>query len=162
VVAHTYRLERSQFIPRPRDEVFAFFSDAGNLESITPGLLHFHILTPRPIAIRAGTLIEYRLALFGVPFRWRSRIESFDPPRKFSDVQDRGSFKLWRHTHEFNEQDGGTLMVDRVEYQLPLGPLGWIANSLVVRRQLAEIFDYRHRAIERLLAENRIAPPAAA
>lgn len=154
---HTYRLERRQFILRPRADVFDFFSDASNLEAITPPSVHFHILTPRPIVLQEGTLIDYRLRLLGVPMKWRTRIESFEPPCCFSDTQVRGPYKLWRHTHEFHEQDGGTLMIDRVAYQLSLGPIGWAANALFVRRQLGHIFDYRYQQIERLLAETRSA-----
>ena len=152
---HTYRLERRQFILLPRAEVFAFFADARNLEAITPPALHFRILTPQPIDIGTGSRIDYRLALFGIPFQWRTRIVSFDPPRSFADVQERGPYQLWHHTHEFTEQDGGTLMVDRVDYQLALGPLGGLAHALFVERQLEHIFDYRFQVIERLLAGNR-------
>jgi len=155
LVSHTYHLERRQFISLPRAEVFAFFADAGNLETITPPSLHFRILTPRPIDIQSGTRIDYRLALLGIPFRWRTRIESFEPPHRFADIQERGPFQLWRHTHEFIQQDAGTLMIDRVDYQLPLGPLGGLADALFVQRQLKYIFDYRFQVIERLLAGNR-------
>jgi ligand-binding SRPBCC domain-containing protein len=151
----SYRLERRQFIPRPIDEAFAFFREAANLGRITPPSLGFRILTPQPIVIEQGTLIDYRLSLLGVPFRWRTLIERFEPPHCFSDVQARGPYKFWRHTHEFQEQDGGTLMIDRVEYRLHLGPIGWLANGLFVRRQLAHIFDFRYRTIEQLLAETR-------
>ena len=151
----TYQLERRQFIPRSLAAVFPFFADAGNLEAITPPRLHFRILSPRPIEMQTGTLIDYRLVLCGVPFRWRTRIEAFEPPYRFVDAQLRGPYRLWRHTHEFSEQDDGTLMIDRVEYQLPLGPLGWLAHALFVEGQLAHIFDYRRRAIDQLLAENR-------
>ncbi len=158
----TYQLERRQFNPRPLADVFPFFADAANLEAITPPALHFRILTPRPIQIRAGTLIDYRLVLWGVPFQWRTLIESFEPPLRFVDSQVRGPYRLWRHTHEFIVQEGGTLMIDRVLYQMPLGPLGWLAHELFVRRQLATIFDYRFRVIERVMAENRFSPESLA
>jgi ligand-binding SRPBCC domain-containing protein len=150
-MSRTYHLERRQFIPRPLADVFPFFADAGNLEVITPAALHFRILTPRPIAMRPGTQIDYRLSLLGVPFQWRTRIESFEPPHRFTDVQERGPYQRWHHTHEFTDQDGGTWMIDRVEYQLHLGPIGRLANALFVQRQLKQIFDYRYLAIERLL-----------
>jgi ligand-binding SRPBCC domain-containing protein len=150
-MAMTHVLEREQFIPRPLGEVFAFFADAGNLEAITPAFLNFRILTPRPIPIEAGSLIDYQIRLFGVPLQWRTRIEEFEPPRQFSDVQLRGPYKLWHHTHEFREVEGGTLMTDRVQYQLYLGPIGWLAHALWVRRTLVRIFDYRRQTIERLL-----------
>jgi ligand-binding SRPBCC domain-containing protein len=153
-VPRTYRLERRQFIPRPVVDVFPFFADAGNLETITPPSLKFRILTPQPVEIRAGAVIDYRLALLGIPFRWRTRIESFDPPHRFADVQEHGPYRLWHHTHEFRDHDGGTLMVDRVNYQLPLGPLGGLAHRLFVERQLRHIFDYRYQVIKRLMATN--------
>ncbi|MFO0897786.1 MAG: SRPBCC family protein [Pirellulales bacterium] len=149
----TYRLERAQFVPRPRSEVFPFFADAGNLESITPDFVGFRILTPRPIAMRAGTIIDYQIKLFGVPLNWRTEIESFDPPERFVDVQRRGPYRLWRHTHRFLEQPGGTLLVDEVDYQLPAGPLGPLAHALFVRRSLDRIFAHRQAMIARLFGE---------
>lgn len=147
----THLLERSQLVPRPRLEVFAFFADAHNLERITPPELHFEILTPAPIPMAPGSLIDYRLSLFGVPFRWRTLIEVFEPGVRFVDVQLRGPYRLWRHLHEFEDAPGGTLMRDRVEYALPLGPLGALAHVLFVRRQVDAIFRHRTVAVERLL-----------
>ena len=143
-------LERAQLVPRPRREVFAFFADAHNLERITPSTLRFRILTPDPIALGAGTCIDYRLSLLGVPFRWRTLIEAYEPEVRFVDVQLRGPYRSWRHTHAFEDAPGGTLMRDRVEYELPLGPLGALAHGLLVRRQLRAIFDHRRDAIARL------------
>lgn len=140
-------LIREQLVPRPRDEVFAFFSDAANLERITPPFLHFKITTPQPLAIETGALIDYRLSLFGVPFSWRTLIESFEPERQFVDRQLRGPYSLWRHTHEFEEVPGGTRMLDRVEYVVPLGLLGDLARVLFVGRMLDRIFDYRANTI---------------
>jgi len=145
-----YQLHREQFVPKPRAEVFAFFSDARNLEAITPGFLNFRITTPGSIAIAAGTLIDYRLRLFGVPFSWRTQIETFEPSDRFSDVQLRGPYKLWHHTHEFFDAPGGTRMTDHVEYELPLGPMGTIAHALVIRRMLGKIFDFRRDEIAKL------------
>jgi ligand-binding SRPBCC domain-containing protein len=147
----TYQLNREQFIPRPLAEVFPFFADAGNLEAITPAFLNFRILTLRPIPMHPGALIDYQIKLFGLPLKWRTRIEEFEPPHRFVDVQLRGPYKLWHHTHEFREADGGTLMTDRVRYQLYLGPLGRLAHVLWVQRTLLRIFDHRRQTIERLL-----------
>ena len=143
-------LERVQLVPRPRREVFAFFADAHNLERITPPTLRFRILTPDPIELRAGALIDYRLSLFGVPFGWRTLIEVFEPDVRFVDVQLAGPYRRWHHTHLFEDAPGGTLMRDRVEYQLPLWPLGDLAHAVLVRRQLAAIFDHRREVIARL------------
>ncbi len=143
-------LTRQQLVPRPRPEVFAFFADAANLERITPPQLRFSISTAQPIAMRPGAIIEYRLSLFGVPFKWRTVIEAFEPEARFVDVQEAGPYALWRHVHEFADAPGGTLIRDRVEYELPLGPLGKLAHALFVRRQLAQIFDHRRRVIEDL------------
>jgi ligand-binding SRPBCC domain-containing protein len=147
----TFRLERTLFIPRPLEETFAFFSEADNLDRITPAFLHFRTVTPQPIDLRSGTLIDYRLKLFGVPFRWRTRIEDFTPPVRFVDVQLQGPYKVWRHRHEFAAEGNGTRMTDQVEYQLPLGPLGSVAHALFVRRTLHKIFDYRNWKIAELL-----------
>ncbi|HSB21198.1 MAG TPA: SRPBCC family protein [Anaeromyxobacteraceae bacterium] len=147
----THRLERAQIIPRPRAEVFAFFSDAANLERITPPFLRFRILTPLPIEMRAGAAIEYRLRLHGIPMRWQSRIETWEPGLGFTDVQLSGPYRRWVHRHEFRDAPGGTEMRDAVEYALPLGPLGDLAHALLVRRSVEAIFDYRRDAVAALL-----------
>ncbi|HEV3341790.1 MAG TPA: SRPBCC family protein [Pirellulales bacterium] len=150
-MTHHYRLVRSQAVPRTRNEVFAFFSDAKNLEQITPSFLRFHILLADAHApVFEGMLIDYRLRLGGVPFRWQSRIESFDPPRGFVDVQTRGPYRFWRHVHTFEEIAGGTRISDEVDYQLPLALLGSLAHALFVRRTLERIFDYRQATVRRL------------
>jgi ligand-binding SRPBCC domain-containing protein len=142
-----YRLERSLFIPRPQEEVFVFFSDAHNLEQITPAFLHFHILTPRPIVMKAGTLIDYELRLYGISLRWQTRIEEFTPISSFADTQSKGPYRRWHHRHEFEKVPGGTQMRDRVEYEMPLGPLGSLARWLFVRRALDRIFNHRNERI---------------
>lgn len=151
-------LVREQVVPRPRGQVFAFFADAANLERLTPPSLRFSIKTPAPIEMRAGAVIDYDLSLLGVPFGWRTVIEAFEAPERFIDVQARGPYRLWRHTHEMHEVPEGTRIVDRVEYELPLGPLGEIVHRLFVARQLSAIFDYRRRIIGEIFGS----PPAAA
>src|SRR5262249_1609165 len=138
-------------IPRPLDEVFPFFADARNLERITPAFLDFHFLTPLPIVMQSGTLIDYQIRLFGLPFKWQTRIEEFEPPHRFVDIQTRGPYRLWRHTHEFREIAEGTLVVDRVRYELPLGLLGTLAHALFVGRTLQKIFDFRQQTLGRML-----------
>jgi ligand-binding SRPBCC domain-containing protein len=141
-------LERVQHLPRPRPEVFAFFADARNLERITPGWLRFRIVTPGEIPVAAGALIDYRLSLYGIPFAWRTRIEAFEPGRSFVDAQLRGPYRRWVHLHAFEDAPGGgTRMIDRVEYELPFGPLGALAHVLFVKGALARIFDHRRACI---------------
>jgi hypothetical protein len=144
--------EQEQLVRRPRREVFAFFADAANLERITPASLHFEIRTPQPIAMRAGATIDYDLALFGVRFRWHTLIESFEADSGFVDVQTKGPYRSWRHSHTFSDAPGGTLVRDRVEYELPFGPLGELTRRLFVARQLRRIFDFRRAAIEAAFA----------
>lgn len=140
------RLERTQVVPRPRSEVFAFFADAANLEALTPKFLSFHILTPLPIEMKAGALIEYQLSLYRVPIRWKTLIEVFEPETRFVDVQLRGPYRTWRHLHTFRDHAEGTEIIDEVDYALPLRPFSAIALPLV-KRQLRAIFDFRARAV---------------
>jgi ligand-binding SRPBCC domain-containing protein len=145
-------LERSQRLPRPPEDVFPFFADAFNLEAITPAWLHFRVLTPAPVTMAAGTRLAYRLRLHGLPLRWLTRIEVWEPPVRFVDVQVRGPYRLWHHTHSFEPDGDGTLMRDRVRYALPLGPLGEVAHALLVRRDLERIFAFRHAVVRARLA----------
>jgi len=146
-------LERRQRVELPVRRAFEFYGDAHNLERITPPWLGFQVITPQPIEMGVGTLIEYRLRLHRVPVRWRTRIEAWDPPRRFVDVQVSGPYSLWEHTHTF-EEDGpdATIIGDRVRYSIPFGPLGELANRLLVRRDVERIFDYRREAVERELS----------
>lgn len=145
-----YTLERTLVVPRSRDEVFPFFADAANLERLTPPFLGFTILTPLPIDMRAGALIDYRIKLNGIPMRWRTLIESYDPPNSFVDTQVKGPYARWHHTHTFRDVPGGIEIGDVVRYELPLGPLGRLAHAVMVKRQLATIFDYRTRVMMEL------------
>lgn len=143
--ASTFRTEL--WLPRPRAEVFDFFSDAANLERITPPFLRFRIETPLPIEMRNGALIDYRLRVRGVPIRWRTEIRSWEPPLRFVDVQLRGPYRLWEHTHTFEERDGGTLCGDTVRFAVWGGAL---VERLFVRREVAAIFAYRERVLRGL------------
>jgi ligand-binding SRPBCC domain-containing protein len=136
------------WLPRPRPEVFAFFADARNLEAITPPWVKFEVLTPAPIEMRAGTLIDYRLRVHGFPIRWRTEITLWEPPFRFADTQLRGPYRRWVHTHGFEEKDGGTLCLDDVSYAVPGGAL---IERLFVRRDVERIFAYRQETMRRLL-----------
>ena len=142
-----HRLERAQRLPAAPDEAFPFFAEALNLERITPAWLGFRVTTRTPIAMGAGTFIEYRLALHRVPVRWRTEVVLWDPPRRFVDVQRYGPYALWHHTHAFEPAGSGTIMRDVVRYALPLGPVGAFAHAAFVRRDLDRIFDYRAEAV---------------
>lgn len=145
------RFETTMVIPRPIDEVFAFFSLAENLQRITPAKVDFRILTPLPIAMGEGTLIDYTIKVRGFPMRWKTRIESWQPPHRFVDTQLRGPYKLWHHTHEFIALDGNrTQMKDIVRYQVPLGWLGLLMDKLIVNRDIRSIFAFRQTEIERI------------
>lgn len=137
-------LLRNQFVPRPLAEVFPFFAQAANLQQLTPSFLDFRILTPLPIQMTVGTLIDYRIRLHGIPMRWRTRISAWQPPYRFADEQLSGPYSVWWHEHLFAEQDGGTLITDRVVYK---SPLSFIAHPLIVRRELSRIFTYRRQVI---------------
>jgi hypothetical protein len=147
-------LEREQRLPGPPEQVFPFFADARNLEAITPPLLRFVVVTPEPIAMRVGTLIQYRLRLHGVPVSWLTSIQAWEPPHRFVDVQVRGPYALWHHTHTFApDGDGGTVMRDVVRYAIGFGPLGELADRLLVQRDLDAIFAFRRDAVHRQLEE---------
>lgn len=139
-------------LERPIDRVFDFFSDAGNLEAITPPELRFEILTPLPIAMAVGARIDYRLSLYAVPFTWKTRITAWEPGRRFVDEQESGPFRVWIHEHCFEALSPTTTRIrDEVRYRLPFSPLGEIAHPLV-RRKLDRIFAYREERVRALLA----------
>lgn len=127
-------------------EVFCFFSEAQNLDRITPSWLHFQILGQTD-PIRAGTLIRYRLAWHGIPIKWTTRIEEWCPPTNFVDIQLKGPYRLWHHSHSFEARDGGTLIRDTVHYALPMGILGDLCAGWLVQRDVERIFDYRAKQI---------------
>jgi len=146
-----YILQRETEVPLPISEVFSFFSNAANLELLTPPFLSFRIVTPQPIEMRRGAIIAYQLSLRGIPVKWRSEISLWNPPFEFVDVQLKGPYKFWRHTHSFSETPTGTRIVDHMEYSLPFGPLGRLVHRLQVARDLARIFDYREQRVHEVL-----------
>jgi len=135
-----------QWIPRPPEEVFSFFSDAKNLELITPPWLNFKILDQSSPQIQSGTILNYKLKIHGIPVRWKTEILVWEPPFRFVDVQLKGPYSLWHHTHLFEAKDGGTLMKDIVRYRVPLGMLGRILTGAWVRRDIRGIFEHRSQA----------------
>lgn len=146
-------LERELTLGLPRQEAFAFFADAGNLERITPPELNFHIITPQPIDIRQGTLIDYKLRMRGIPMGWRTEISVWEPPYRFVDQQLKGPYNQWIHTHTFTEiTPNETLIRDEVRYRLPLEPLGDVIHFLI-RSELDHIFDFRQKAVAEILGK---------
>ncbi len=139
-----YRLRAECIVPRDISEVFAFFSDAANLERLTPPWLKFQILTPQPIDMRPGRLIDYRLRIRGVPVRWQSEITAWDPPHGFADESRRGPYKYWRHNHTFEPCEGGTRVIDEAHYGVPGGGL---VHWLAMGRDVRMIFHYRQLAL---------------
>ena len=138
------------WLAKRREELFPFFSDAANLERLTPPLLHFKILTPNLIVMQEGTLIDYSLRVHGVPLRWKTRISVWEPPCRFVDEQLSGPYRQWIHEHRFEEENGGTLCVDSVRYSIWGGAL---VNALVVKRDVAKIFAYRNARLSEIFGE---------
>ena len=139
-----FTLHTELWLLRPRAEVFRFFSDVRNLETITPPWLNFEVLTPKPVALKVGAFIDYRIRVHGFPIGWRTEITAWQPPHQFVDVQLRGPYTLWHHTHTFEERDGGTLCLDDVRYR-PRG--GTLVNWLFVRRDVERIFKFRQQRL---------------
>lgn len=150
-------LSCGQFVPREMGEVFAFFGDARNLNQLTPPSLHFRIVTPTPIAMGQGTLIDYAIRLRGMPMRWRTRISVWEPGRRFVDEQLRGPYALWHHEHTFESRDGGTWMGDRVTFcpALAWAPGGRVVTNRLVIPELRRIFEYRRSQMKRLFPPRR-------
>ena len=144
-------LRRQQWLPLDLETVFPFFANAENLEKLTPPWLGFHILTPTPISMRPGALIDYRILLHGLPLRWQTEITVWEPPYRFVDTQLKGPYQLWKHEHRFQTVNSGTLVTDQIEYRIPLD---WLPGSNLVRRILVEpdlhrIFEFRRIALLR-------------
>ncbi len=156
-MAGVARITRETVVPTPLEETFAFFADARNLESLTPPWVGFQIITPAPIIMQVGTLIDYRIRVHGVPLTWRTQIAAWDPPHRFVDVQLVGPYRRWHHEHTFEACAGGTRAVDRVEYR---APLAWLTHPLMVSRDVSRIFDYREIALHRALQPSAAAAAA--
>jgi len=154
-VPPVHEFSQSLTLPGSPEEVFGFFADAANLNDITPHWLGFRILTPLPIEMREGALIDYRIRLRGLPMRWRTRIEEWRPPHRFVDTQLRGPYSLWRHTHTFEATPDGTICRDHVAYAHHGGPL---MERFFVRPEIERIFEYRTAKLQELLGERRRPP----
>ena len=148
-----YRLTAELSLPVARDDVFDFFSDAYQLERITPSWMHFSVQTPRPIEMRLGTLIDYKLRLHGIPIRWRTKITMWEPPFQFVDEQLVGPYRIWRHLHTFQEVNGQTICRDQVDYSVPGGSL---VHWLIVKRDIRQIFEYRRATLAQILQEHSV------
>lgn len=144
-----FLIQTALWLPQRREEIFPFFGDALNLEAITPPWLHFQVLTPSPIEMRPGTLIDYKLRLHGIPIRWRTLISRWEPPISFVDEQLLGPYRTWHHEHRFEPYHGGTLCTDRVHYRVWGGRL---IDWLLVRRDLLTIFNYRSQVLKQRFA----------
>jgi ligand-binding SRPBCC domain-containing protein len=148
-----YTLQREQWVGRALERVFPFFARPENLALITPPGLGFRLLTPRPVTMEPGRVVDYTIRVLGLPMRWRTLITCYDPPWCFVDEQITGPYSFWHHTHRFSERDGGTLLRDEVCYALPLwlaGPARDLVHVLHVRPALERIFDYRRQVFSRL------------
>ena len=144
----TFEINTKQYINKPLEVVFEFFSKPENLEMITPESLSFNILTPIPIRMEKGSLIDYTIRLFGIPVHWRTLISDYEPPFRFVDQQIKGPYTFWHHTHTFQPVDGGVEIIDKVKYSLPLGWLGTLVHSIWVRKDLEKIFEHRKTVIQ--------------
>ena len=142
-----YILETETYIPKPLNEVFDFFSKAENLNKLTPPDVHFKIMTPLPIDMKKGTLIDYRIKLNNIPFYWKTEITEWNPPFKFADNQVKGPYQTWFHEHSFVEKDGKTYMKDKITYLSK----GWILVPLLhwlfVDKKVKQIFEYREKQL---------------
>lgn len=147
--AGSFTLESAVWVPRPVEEVFPFFSAAENLGRITPPMLGWRILTPLPIDMRAGAMIDYRISVHGLPMRWRTLISGWDPPRRFVDEQVKGPYTLWHHEHLFEPADGGTVCRDRIRYRVPFA---FLSHRWIVQPDLRRIFTYRQTRMREVLA----------
>ena len=151
-----HEFQSELWLPLPPEELFSFFADAANLDALTPPWLHFQIVTPPPIAMREGALIDYRLRVHGIPLRWRTRINAWQPPHRFVDEQIRGPYRQWIHEHTFEAGNGGTLARDVVRYAVPFD---FLAHHWFVRPDVERIFQYRSAALTQRFGGGRRPTP---
>lgn len=144
-------LHTEQVVPLSLEEAFKFFEDPYNLLKITPPSLSLTVTNPKKVEMREGLVINYKLKVAGIPQRWQSVIREYNPPHCFMDVQIKGPYAKWEHTHTLKPVPGGTLIIDDVDYLLPMGWLGQLVAGWAIRLQLNYIFSYREKQIEKLL-----------
>lgn len=142
-----YRFKAETWVPDSPGNVFQFFQKAENLELLTPPWLKFKIVTPLPITMQQGALIDYQIKLSMVSMTWRTEISRWNPPKSFTDTQLRGPYRVWVHTHRFQQQNGGTLMIDEIAYLPPGGVFAGVINRFFVRKKVEQIFTYRAQKI---------------
>ena len=150
-----FKLQYSQTVNASLEEVFVFFSNPENLSVLTPEKLNFKILTPTPIVMKEGQIIDYTIKLLGFNVRWRTIISEYNGKNKFVDQQLKGPYSMWHHTHEFKELNGSINMIDTISYVMPFGILGQIVNKFWVKRDLDNIFKYRQKAIMKYFNERK-------
>lgn len=149
------KLIKETLFKRPISEVFGFFSNAENLNLLTPQNFHFRILTPQPLKIQKGSIIDYKISLKGIPVKWRTEITEWEPPYRFVDVQLKGPYKVWVHEHTFAEKDGGTLVTDKVSYLSKGWILEPVLQKLFINKNLEEIFDYREKKLKLIFKDDK-------
>jgi uncharacterized protein (TIGR01777 family) len=153
ICEHSYHeLQMEQWVPQSKNKTFDFFKEATNLEKLTPDTLKFKVLNQTTKDIQEGTKLDYRLSLHGIPLRWQSQITDWQPNSKFSDIQLKGPYSYWYHTHEFIEKEGGTLVRDKVRYRVPFGIPGDVVAGKWIKKDLETIFKHRQKTIEKLMS----------
>ncbi len=143
-----YTFKKEQFVASDIDTVFEFFSRPENLEKITPKKMGFNIITPKPIEMKEGAIIDYTVKILGVPMRWRTIISSYKKNEYFVDEQLKGPYSYWHHKHYFKVVDGGVMIIDEITYALPLEAFRLIVHPLIIKPQLNEIFDFKFQTIQ--------------
>lgn len=151
----TFSLKTVQLIPVDIDTAWEFFSNPVNLQAITPKNLGFKILSNHHgDKMYPGQIIEYKVSpVLGIPMYWMTEITHVKDKQFFVDEQRFGPYQLWHHQHHFKVVEGGVEMTDIVHYRNPLGFLGNIANTLFVKAQLKQIFEFRFKVVEDLFGK---------
>ena len=145
---HMIIFQEETWVQRPLNETFSFFNTPKNLSKLMPSFMKFTLITPEPIVMKEGAIFDYKIKLFGMPMRWQSYISYYNPPYQFVDIQLKGPHDYWHHEHSFSEQNGGTMITDRVSYRMPLGSLGSLADKIIVSKINQRLFKHRDAFIK--------------